>query len=507
MRSTSSMALTWLLAGSAAAATFHVAPNGNNANPGTRDRPWASPAYGARQLAPGDTLVILPGRYVLADFENDVLRPSSGTPGAWVTILGEGTPPPVLVGRDNLLTAVDLAGVEYVRLANLEITHDNTVQGEAAFFRDGLEVLGSPSAHLVLENLHIHHIDEYGMNLQDIEDVSILNCRIEYCGFGSLGGPAGEHGGWRNVTIRGCSLSWAGHYYQGGDGSGCPYDRPDGFGIEPSQGPILIEETRAEHNRGDGLDSKAANTVIRRSIVASNSCDGIKVWGEGSRIENSLVYGRGDGDSTATPWAPLVIDQVERAGARFEVVNVTVDDVVGQNYLMYVQYGLDTPVEVTLRNVIFSGRGRDCPIYVNGASRLIVDHVLFHLPQSAFLLTYGEQAFTCDGVATLGTGARCGDPLFVSPVNAGEGDYRLRPGSPAIDTGTAVGAPALDLLGLPRDSRPDLGAYEWRPSPSGRLRRHLQRNIAPRPQAGADEERDENVGGWVGPTAKERSKP
>jgi len=320
----------------AGAATFYVGPHGNDRNPGTRDRPWATPGYGSRQLAPGDTLIILGGRYVLSEYDADIITPPSGTPSAWITITGEAGDRPVLAGRDNLATAINLAGVEYVRIQNLEITHDTSASGQAAWFRDGVEILGAPAAHIVLQDLYIHHVDEFGMNIQDVEDLQILNCRIAYCGFGALGGPAGEHGGWRNVTIRGCSLSWSGHYYQGGDGSTRPYDRPDGLGLEPSQGPLLIEDTVAEHNCGDGLDSKAAHTLIRRTVVANNSCDGVKLWADGSRIENTLIYGRGDGDATPTPWAAIVIDGVEQAGSRFEIVNVTVDDYVGQNYLMYI---------------------------------------------------------------------------------------------------------------------------------------------------------------------------
>jgi hypothetical protein len=217
-----------------------------------------------------------PGHICLSEDDADVITPPSGTASAWITIRGEEGHRPVL-----------------------EITHDDTASGEAAWFREGVEILGAPAAHIVLQDLYIHHIDEYGMNIQDVEDLQIVNCRIEYCGFGALGGPAGEHGGWRDVTIRGYSLSWSGHYYRDTESSvvctgepadlpSCrPYDRPDGLGIEPSQGPILIEETRAEHNYGDGLDSKAADTVIRRCVVANNSCNGVKVWADGSHLENT----------------------------------------------------------------------------------------------------------------------------------------------------------------------------------------------------------------------------
>ncbi|MCR4440039.1 MAG: right-handed parallel beta-helix repeat-containing protein [candidate division KSB1 bacterium] len=401
------------------------------------------------------------GRYTLSEYDADIIVPPPGTANAWVTIRGETGNRPVLAGRDNLLTAIDLSGMSYVRIENLEITHDAQATGEAQWFREGVEVLGEPGHHLVFRDLYIHHIDEYGMTLQEVEQVEIVNCRLEYCGFGALGGPEGAYGGWRHVTIRDCSLSWGGHYYQGGDGSNRPYDRPDGFGIEPSQGPILIENTIAEHNYGDALDSKAANTTTRRCIVANNSCDGVKVWADNSRIENTLIYGRGDGKPEVTPWAPIVIDQVEQAGARFEIVNVTVDDQLGNEYLLYVQYENPVPVQVTIRNCIFSGRGPNTSIYVHGNSTLGADHNLFFIPQSTTLLHHGTQEYDCGRIGGLGEGNLCGDPRFIQTGWGTAGDYRLSPGSPAIDAGTTLGAPTTHLEGHPRDAHPDIGAYEF----------------------------------------------
>ncbi len=121
---------------SASGHTYYVAPDGDNGNPGTRDRPWATPGYGSRQLAPGDTLILLGGRYTLSEYDADIITPPSGTAQAWITIRGEEGNRPVLAGRDNLLTAVNLAGAQHVRIENLEITHDDTAHGEAAWFRE-----------------------------------------------------------------------------------------------------------------------------------------------------------------------------------------------------------------------------------------------------------------------------------------------------------------------------------------------------------------------------------
>lgn len=58
----------------------------------------------------------------------------------------------------------------------------------------------------------------------------------------------------------------------------------------------------------------------------------------------------------------------------------------------------------------------------------------------------------------LGTGEMIADPLF---VNIDEGDYRLRYGSPAIDSGISLGYDSdLENVPLGKNQVPDMGAYE-----------------------------------------------
>ncbi|MEM4314632.1 MAG: right-handed parallel beta-helix repeat-containing protein [Thermoplasmata archaeon] len=415
--------------------TYYVSPNGNDSNPGTRERPFKSIAYGVSRLSPGDTLVILPG----------------GTNRR-----------PVIAGGNALNCAFDLSGKSYIWIENIEITHNDTMRGEGKFFWDGIYIW-EPANNIVVKNVYIHHIDGMGMNIRDVNFLEISGCRIEYCGFGGLGGPEPSQGGWQNVTIKGCTLSYSGHYYQGKDSCDV-YDRPDGFGIETSLGPILIENTVAMHNYGDGLDSKAYNTTVKECIVANNSGDGVKLWKGTSRIINTLIYGRGDRNTTPTPWAAIVIDQGDEGepNQRFEIINCTIDDTLGNNYLMYVEYGQTRPQTIVLINNIFCGRGPECPIYINEASTIIAENNLFYFPRSPFVLEHGNTVYDSTNIHDLGPGNIYGNPLFVRTAWGIEGDYHLRNGSPAIDAGTSNLAPSIDLDGRPRPqgNNFDIGCYE-----------------------------------------------
>jgi hypothetical protein len=60
-----------------------------------------------------------------------------------------------------------------------------------------------------------------------------------------------------------------------------------------------------------------------------------------------------------------------------------------------------------------------------------------------------------------GPNDKCGISIGLTDAALGTFDAHLRPGSPAIDAGTADGAPDDDFDGHNRDERPDIGAYEW----------------------------------------------
>jgi hypothetical protein len=438
--------------------TYYVAPDGSNSNPGTSELPWATPGYASRRLNPGDTLIIRDGTYIQSIYEEDIIIPPSGEENRWITIKGEENSCPVLKGRDNLYSSIEISGKSYLKIENLEITSDN-----CAPFRGGVEGSGEPLHHIILKDLFIHHIDEFGIDLRDVDYLTIENCTIDYCGFGAIGSPEGQYGGWKNVLVSNSDLSYSGHYYQGEAGPG-PYERPDGFGIEASDGPIEIAFTTVVHNMGDGLDSKAENTNIHHCIVANNNCDGVKLWGSGSRIENTLIYGTGDGIGGSSPWAGIVIQTDDPGMSYFDIINVDIHDNPERlAYPMYVQYDSSNPITLTMKNCIVSnGYG---VAYFGDSVQLVVENNIFFRPDQADQVYANGRMYATDDIMNgkLGIGNICANPLFIAPAWGSVGDYHLQSGSPAIDKGTSDGAPSTDLEGneRPTGEGVDIGSFEY----------------------------------------------
>lgn len=97
-----------------------------------------------------------------------------------------------------------------------------------------------------------------------------------------------------------------------------------------------IGYTTVMQNCGDGIDTKSNNTYVRNCTVENNNCDHVKLWGTGSTVENTLIYGRDDGNAQRIDWAPIVIET--EPNARVTIANVAVDDALGGNYLMAINY-------------------------------------------------------------------------------------------------------------------------------------------------------------------------
>ncbi|NOZ34319.1 MAG: hypothetical protein GXO80_03355 [Chlorobi bacterium] len=224
-------------------------------------------------------------------------------------------------------------------------------------------------------------------------------------------------------------------------------------------------------NAGGGIGVNAANVIIDRCKIISNTAAGISVGGglfaqgTGSSVDikNSIFA-----DNTGTDGAGFWFNSgliISIANSVFEG-NATSDLVGGRGGALY-----SNGSNSTITNCIFWNNtagsnyqtGHNC--YVHQSGSVFIFSYCDLVNNDAMLS--GSGTFNVD-ITNIGS-----DPRF-QDVNIG--DYRLKSISPCIDSGTSAGAPVYDINGQVRgiDGRGDgkvtgdlsdydIGAYEYIP--------------------------------------------
>jgi PKD repeat protein len=442
-------------------ATYYVSPNGNDAHPGSQAQPWRTIQRAADTAGPGDTVTVLGGVYG----ENVELR-VSGQSGAPITLQGAGASS-VIDGYVLFTRNVDyvtFSGFTVQNFPNWGITLDGdndfihlsdltVIGGEAGvhftYGASGQPPIEGPVSHIVFE------------------DSVVRDC--EYSAVDCTPGPCDDMT-FRNLEVFGAGLT-------GPDSFGS-----DGIAVERGQN-IVIEDCYVHDNGGDGIDlnsrdrdGNVAGIVVRRNEVARNHLMGIKLWA-GGLMENNFVWGQGI--------SPLMLG---RFPCTLELVNNTVacnmwsPEFGGRDYAATVGWpdedtNIAAAVNLTMINNIFAFNSNDAMggptgIHLGENVTLINEgHNLYFSREDneiyAEFLSGGQeisraditggawQTATSQGAGNLGL-----NPMLAAPwPNV---DLRITAGSPAIDAGTATGAPAEDIFGAarPQGSAPDIGAHE-----------------------------------------------
>jgi hypothetical protein len=256
-------------------------------------------------------------------------------------------------------------------------------------------------------------------------------------------------------------------------------------GLEFARGyPVLVEDCYIHDNGGDGIDlnsrdrgGNATGVIVRRNRVIRNHLNGIKLW-SGGRMENNVIWGQGN----SAVWGGTFTSTLE-------VINNTIAynmwdlDYSERNWVFVAGYPEEIPrppVALTLVNNLFAFNadptdGGPTGIYLGEGVQLTEHHNLYFSRAdgeiTAEFVSGRDADFTrdeiADGTWTAFTGQGqddvTEDPLFFSPwpgVNLYLGES-----SPAVDSGSATEAPSTDVEGRPRDTQPDIGAFErWEPS-------------------------------------------
>ena len=240
---------------------------------------------------------------------------------------------------------------------------------------------------------------------------------------------------------------------------------------------VEIRRTIAEGNAGNQI--KTTGPTVMENVIAAGNCgffDGqpftyrIDTDGDGAPDSDSVDPCRAGGDTISLDLNP---------GDQARLVNSTIAGEGGCLVIAMCALEKDcrsTTQSVLLINDIFEGgrsflaAGEDvCYAWFNdegGADRLPGNPF-----STRYSIVHGARFGNVDPCVEGGN--RCGLPAGITTAGIDTFDAHLQPGSPAIDAGFPEAAPRTDFDGLPRDARPDMGAYEWRapsaaqPSPLG----------------------------------------
>jgi len=400
-------------------AEFYVAPAGSDSNVGSAAAPWQSLQHAADVVAAGDRVIVRSGSYT--GFYLD----ASGSPGSPIEFFAE---PGAQITTQNGVTpdGINLEAASHVIIDGFTV---------AGMPRTGVRTVGSSSdfaEFVTIRNVHTANNGKWGILTGHVDDLLIEN--------NETSGSMDEHG-----------------IYVSNSG-----DRP------------VIRNNVSWGNRGNGIHmngdrSLGGDGVITGALVSGNRIfdnglgggSGINMDGvQDSRIENNLIY-----QSHASGVSLYQIDGGGPSSGNV-VVNNTIHQDSDGRWAINIQNG---SVNNTLLNNI---------LVTQYSFRGAIDVSASSLPGLVSDYNAVVSRFTTDGADTIlslaqwqaATGQDA-HSLVATPAelfeNWSAGDYRLRPNSPAIDKGTSMLAPPVDLFGAPRPaSAVDIGAIEFRDAPN-----------------------------------------
>ncbi len=417
---------------------YYVSPDGDDGNPGTFDQPWRTIQHAVDSVGPGDTIWVRSGIY-----NERVVIQTSGLPGLPITLIGYPGETAVLDGsRLEQRNGIDIGGTDYWTFQDLVI--QDYIQEEERGF--GF-VSWHNSQGITLRHLEFSLVGtpiKFHTGGEDVLIEDVYGHDYDYVGFDC--GPAGPCLGF---TLRRATM-------EGNDTA------VDGFAVEEGIG-ILVEDCLAEGHASDGFDFKSDRTTLRRVISRDNGGNNIKLWGSDNSLINGLSYDSGQTN--------LVLAE----GGSYTVINNTIANRTSYGYLATLGgYETSVPTSITLYNNIFYN---DHP-EMSGTTVYFPDGAILTADRNLYYNPYGEDEVICDdfldrcfsgdeindGTWYAASGndqhSLYGDPLF---VDAADRDYHLTAYSPAINAGTAEGAPSIDLDGIsrPQGEGFDIGAYEY----------------------------------------------
>ncbi|MFO8008578.1 MAG: malectin domain-containing carbohydrate-binding protein, partial [Candidatus Brocadiia bacterium] len=457
--------------------TYYVAPDGDDAGPGTFARPWATPYKAAATLRAGDTAYLRGGSYMLrTDWQEVISIAHSGEPGAPITLAAYPGETAVLDGDAH------------------HCAHDTRVP-YAIFDRDRGLLNVFEKSHVTIRNLRVRNSRKSGMGIYQSDHI-LLDHNVVYgtymCAMNTAGNAHFRIVG--NTLGKNCSV-----YYR------YDHDTQQWQPWKPEDGKIhvggreAIDNHRNEHTEiafneiywcnKEGIADPGRHFKIHHNYihhlehrpelywpsgiyldaygpimddlevyanVIHDAAGGISIGSEGGtlatdiRVHHNLIF-----DNT---WEAIGMNSAGGNGPRRNIV-IENNTCLRCGHTPWepgptggILLGTDNCEDITVRYNILTDN-RDYQVAINGGIDRVAQRVAIHqnLYDPVFLPTERVRRRIWGWVPVVSDRLIWGDPGF---RDAEAWDFRLEPDSPAVD----VVASARDEDG----SAGDLGAFPIR---------------------------------------------
>lgn len=432
-------------------ATYYVAPNGNDANAGTIDRPWKTLNSAVAKLKAGDTLFARGGTYAEL-----VLINNSGTAGDPITIAAYSGESPVIDGatlslRNDWPILLTLRG-NYIHVSGFELRNLNlsgVVTGG-----DGVYMYGH---HNTVSKLKVHDtwfagILAHGDNsiVEDSEVWSVVraNCRSTGC----TGATRYPTGGWsaclsanrdpaNGITDYAILRRNVVHDCWG-----------EGISTFEANGTVIEDNVTYDNWSVNLYLSDTTNALVRRNIVYNTPNNLVGKAGRflladevaskprsaNNVVINNLVY---DAEFCAFCWTGV-------SGSGLKSVLIAHNTILANMKVGSVSGLSEVHTGSSITNNIVTGT-----VSVPSRSGLTFSRNLWST-------TPPENAINAGDVV--------GDPRIsrTGATGAGllsSGYFKLASNSPAIGKGTSLPQVPTDYFGVTRKTTPDIGGHEYAP--------------------------------------------
>ncbi len=412
-------------------AIYYVAPNGDDSNPGTFDKPWKTIQKAANTLAAGDTVYIRAGTYherVEPQNSGSAGKPIlyAAYPGDLVTLDGSGVDIPEWGGL------FDVTNQSYITVSGLRVMH-----GRSNTHNPG--ILADTSSQIVFKNNTVQDTNDSGIAAWNSDHILIEGNDVSGCCRSGYNETI-------SVGVTDVFVVKGNHVHDSPKEGICTKDGSSNGDVYGN----YVHHTQAVGIYVDAQDKHTHNIEVFQNVVHDVSADGIALASEqGGLLENIQVY---NNIAYSNKWVGLHVSDCCIATHPMQNLTLINNSLYRNGWDPWgggIAHDNPQASNVIIRNNIGS-QNLSFQITVAAgipAANYAVDHNLIDGYRSGEGEIYGDDYVE-------------GDPRFINPAAA---NFHLPGYSPAVDRGSPSGAPARDFDGQARPCGAgyDIGADEF----------------------------------------------